>query len=567
MSRPNVLVILTDQLRYPPPYESDELAAWRREVTPAQERLRENGVSFVRHYPMSAACAPSRASLLTGHYPSLHGVTQTDGVAKSADGDQMTWLAADGVPTVGDWFRAAGYRTFYKGKWHVSHAHLPARDGGGDEQTITKDGTPIPDGVERYLEADLLDPWGFSEWVGPEPHGLGPQNTGTVKDPFTADETIALLERLGDEHSDSPWLTVCSFLNPHDIALFGVVGLAQGLRYRPGDVPSIAQAPTRDEDLSTKPTCQQSMVDVWGRMMAPQPFIEAHLKFYYQLQATVDEQISRVLDALEASGAAKNTIVVFSSDHGDMQGAHGGMHQKWHNAYEETLRVPFVISSPLFPGGARELEIPTNHADMVPTLLGLAGIDHDDTLAALRESHSEARPLVGRDLSAAIHSAAPDAPAEPVLFMTDDEISEGDTRPASPFQRVARKVGAYSEIAQPNHVETVVARVEVDGEPHLVKFSRFHDNQQFWTVPAERDERLRGRKTITITEPEPDEFEMYDLTVDPYEERNLAHESNADERSRALQQTMLGLLRQQLAAKRLTPSAGERPGYRAPASV
>jgi arylsulfatase A-like enzyme len=567
MSRPNVLVILTDQLRYPPPYESEELAAWRREVTPGQERLRENGVSFVRHYPMSAACAPSRASLLTGQYPSLHGVTQTDGVAKSADGDEMSWLAPDGVPTVGDWFRAAGYRTFYKGKWHVSHAHLPAREGDGDEQSITAEGTPIPDGVERYLDADLLDPWGFSEWVGPEPHGLGPQNTGTVKDPFTADETIALLERLDAEDTEDPWLTVCSFLNPHDIALFGVVGLTQGLRYRPGDVPSIEQAPTRKEDLSTKPGCQQSMVDVWGRLLAPQPWIETHLKFYYQLQATVDEQITRVLDALQASGAAGNTIVVFSSDHGDMQGAHGGMHQKWHNAYEETLRVPFVVSSPLFPGGARELEVPTNHADLIPTLLGLAGIDHDATLARLRDDHSDARPLVGRDLSAAIRAAVPQAPAEPVLFVTDDEISEGSMRSASPFQRVARKVGVYSEITQPNHLETVVAQVDVDGEPHLVKFSRYHDNQQFWTVPGERDERLRRRKTITVTEPEADEFELYDLTVDPFEERNLAHQSNADEHSRALQQTMLGLLHEQLAAKRLTPAAGERAGYRAPAPV
>lgn len=567
MSRPNVLVILTDQLRYPPPYESEELAAWRREVTPGQERLRENGVSFVRHYPMSAACAPSRASLLTGHYPSLHGVTQTDGIAKSADGDEMTWLAPDGVPTVGDWFRADGYRTFYKGKWHVSHAHLPARDGDGYEQSITSDGTPIPEGVERYLEADLLDPWGFSEWVGPEPHGLGPENTGTVKDPFTADETIALLERLGAEEAGAPWLTVSSFLNPHDIALFGVVGLTQGLRYRPRDVPSIDQAPTRKEDLSTKPGCQQSMVDVWGKLLAPQPWIETHLKYYYQLQATIDEQISRVLDALEASGAADNTIVVFSSDHGDMLGAHGGMHQKWHNAYEETLRVPFVVSSPLFPGGARELDVPTNHADLIPTLLGLAGIDPDSILPELRESHADARPLVGRDLSAAIRAAVPQAPAEPVLFMTDDEISEGSMPPASPFQRVARKVGVYAEIIQPNHLETVVAQVDVDGEPHLVKFSRYHDNQQFWTVPGERDERLRRRTTITVTEPEPDEFELYDLTVDPFEERNLAHPSYADEHSRALQQTMLGLLHEQLAAKRLTPPAGERPGYRAPAPV
>ena len=66
--RPNVLVILTDQLRYPPPYESDELAAFRREHLAGVERLRQNGVSFRHHYPMAAACAPSRASLLTGQY-------------------------------------------------------------------------------------------------------------------------------------------------------------------------------------------------------------------------------------------------------------------------------------------------------------------------------------------------------------------------------------------------------------------------------------------------------------------------------------------------------------------
>jgi len=105
----------------------------------------------------------------------------------------------------------------------------------------------------------------------------------------------------------------------------------------------------------------------------------------------------------------------------------------------------------------------------------------------------------------------------------------------------------------------------VDGEQHLVKFSRCHDNTQFWTVPGERDERLRGRKTITVTEPEPDQYELYDLTLDPVEERNLAHPTHADEGSRALQRTMLGLLAEQLADKRLTPSAGETPGYRPPA--
>ena len=565
--RPNVLVLLTDQLRYPPSYESKELADYRREHCPGQERLRANGVSFKYHYPMATACAPSRASLLTGHYPSLHGVTQTDGLGKTAESDDMFWLAPDTVPTLGDWFRAGGYRTFFKGKWHASHEHLDAEDGDGYLLSIDDEGTPLPENIQKYLDADLLDEYGFSEWVGPEPHGLGKHNTGTVKDPFTASETIDLLGRLDAEEGAQPWLTVCSFLNPHDSSFFGAIGLTQGLRYRAKDVPHVDQAPTRDEDLSTKPACQQSYVDNWSRMGAPQPWIETHLKYYYKVQATVDEQVTRVLDALRASGDYENTIVIFSSDHGDMQGAHGGMHEKWHNAYDEALRVPFLVSSPLLPGGAREIEIPTNHADLTPTLLGLAGIDSGQALAELRDSHIDAQPLVGRDLSEAIRAAEPDASAEPVLFTTDDEISEGNARGASPIPHIAKRLKVYSTVEQPNHLETVVAEVDVGGETHLVKFSRYHDNQQFWTVPGERDERPRGRKTLTVTEPEPDEFELYDLTLDPTEERNLAHPTHADDDTRSLQQTMLGLLVDQLAGKRLTPSAGEVPGYRPPATA
>src|SRR3954466_9289429 len=99
--------------------------------------------------------------------------------------------------------------------------------------------------IQRYLDADLLDDYGFSEWVGPDPHGLGKHNTGLLKDPFTADETIALLERLDTDGGDAPWLTVCSFLNPHDDSMFGVVALTQGLRYHPSLVPHVDQAPTR----------------------------------------------------------------------------------------------------------------------------------------------------------------------------------------------------------------------------------------------------------------------------------------------------------------------------------
>jgi hypothetical protein len=307
------------------------------------------------------------------------------------------------------------------------------------------------------------------------------------------------------------------------------------------------------------------MVDLWPRILAPQPFTQPHLKFYYEMHAAVDQQITRVLDALRETKAYENTIVVFTSDHGDMMGAHGGIHQKWHNAYEESLRVPFIISSPLLPGGPRKLDVPTSHADLIPTLLGLAGIDHDEALSSLAADHTEARPLVGRDLSDTIRAVRSEASSEAVLFMNDDEVSEGSegAKKVSP-QGIARFARLYSTVEQPNHIETVVAEVDVDGEKHMVKFSRYHDNAQFWTVPGERDERLRGRKTITVTEPEQDEYELYDLTLDPLEERNLAHPIHADEGSRELQQRMLTLLAEELETKRLTPKHGGTPGYRPP---
>ena len=98
MAAPNVLLIMTDEERYPPPYETDAVKEFRRTQLPGRERLRDGGVELHRHYAGSTACVPSRATLFTGQYPSLHGVSQTDGIAKDPDDPGMRWLDPDEVP-------------------------------------------------------------------------------------------------------------------------------------------------------------------------------------------------------------------------------------------------------------------------------------------------------------------------------------------------------------------------------------------------------------------------------------------------------------------------------------
>ncbi|MDH3295242.1 MAG: sulfatase-like hydrolase/transferase, partial [Acidimicrobiia bacterium] len=170
-TRPDVIVIVTDQERAAPPYEQEELGRWRRSNLTGAQWFEDNGVSFGRHYAGSLACVPSRPTLFTGQYPDLHGVTQTDGLGKMWNDSRMRWLRPGEVPTLGHWFRTAGYDTHYDGKWHMSHADLIDPSTGGPLATNDGRGNVIASAVQVYLDADPLGPFGFSGWVGPEPHG------------------------------------------------------------------------------------------------------------------------------------------------------------------------------------------------------------------------------------------------------------------------------------------------------------------------------------------------------------------------------------------------------------
>lgn len=584
--RTNFLIILCDQMRFPTVYESDTLKAFRREHLKTQDLLRTNGMEFTRHYAASAACAPSRTCILTGHYPSLHGVSQTYGGAKDACDGDVFWLDPNAVPTFGNYFRAAGYRTFWKGKWHVSNAEMLVP--GTHDPLVSYDpltGARDPEQEALYVAADRLGPYGFAGWVGPEAHGPNPvKDTGSSahtkshgRDEGFAEQTVELIRQLDrDHHSHAPWLVVSSFVNPHDISEFSQQTVDSGLydfsvdETVPADedlfLPEYQASHT--EDLSTKPTAQQSYRDnyaVWGGAI-PDEMGPHYRRFYYQLHKNVDQQMAKVMKALLESRFKDDTIVVFASDHGEVLGAHGDIHQKMYQAYEETTRVPLIVWSPKLFKKPRTVDAVTSHIDLAPTLLGLAGIDPEPIRRQLAVDHSDARRMVGRDLSPLILGRiASDSLTAPIYCMIDDDPYKGLHMGDS--SGIGRPV-----IASPKCIESVVAPLQ-DGA--LWKLSRYWDSEQYWSDPgnpgqdgedvlleqtqATPDPEFAGPIGADITvkaTPASDEYELYDLTSDPMELSNRY----GDAACAVQQAAMLRILAEQRQEKRLSPLSGHVPG-------
>jgi choline-sulfatase len=262
-----------------------------------------------------------------------------------------------------------------------------------------------------------------------------------------------------------------------------------------------------------------------------------------------------------------NTIVIFTSDHGDLLGSHDDMHQKWYTAYDEALRVPLIIANPkLFPR-KRAVQTLTSHVDLLPTLLGLAGLDPEQLRQKLTPDYSDALPLVGRDLSPLVLGQVdPNSINDPLYFMTDDDVSRG-------LDQDNWTGIANNSVVQPNHIEAVIARL-ADGK--VWKYTRYFDNPQFWSSPGEPGtagvedvvlledgERPDEDGTYTVPcrltvkhTPLADEFEMYNVSDDPMEIHNLY--GNAA--YAAQQSTLAALLQQQCSEKRLRPSSGTVPG-------
>ena len=270
----------------------------------------------------------------------------------------------------------------------------------------------------------------------------------------------------------------------------------------------------------------------------PELACRAFIQYYGYAMHQVDQHIDSVLRALDESGQADNTIVIFTPDHGEYAGAHHMMTEKWHSSYEEFVHVPMVVRFPksihLVPGGTRQVDDPTSHVDILPTVLGLAGVDatqRRETQKALHETHAKSYLPVGADLSRLLLNEAKTitdpvtgSEREGVLFMTHDTITEplaGDPGATTDITDEEQELTSYDVYL------AVVERLRAGGPrfpDEVEKLASGSVRQPCLVHSVVSQDRWKLVRYFAPSETTPmvdDQHELYDLNTDPTEQYNL----------------------------------------------
>lgn len=470
---------------------------WAEANLPARERLKANGLMFERAYIATCACSPSRASLLTGLYPAQHGVKQVLQSNDPFSGDQIHQnVLASHTQNMAKMLATAGYNVVYKGKWHLT------------KPTQFNDEL----GCLYWSEIDsqqVAEKYGFTEWNAPDAgDGLlvrefgggsvnhdgrfvdGNGTAGPLAMSQDEMERNSVLNFLNTYDSDKPFCLIVSLVNPHDVVAYPGTG-----RGEPGRIPSwqrggykledfswlpIDLPPTVNEDLLTKPTMhlasKQGMNRILGKLKSDEEK-RNYCRFYAYLQMESDRHIGRILDSLDDNGLTDDTLIVRSSDHGDMGMSHGGLRQKFGYVYEETTHVPLIFSNPkLFPM-PKTTNALASLVDALPTLCTIANVPNRDQYE-----------FKGKDLTPILRDAASANPTgvsvQDAVHFTYDDFVIPIRIPYWLRKRFFRTRG-------PNHIRAIIE--------HDWKYAVYYD-------PA------MGQDL---------EYELYDLANDPLESKNL----------------------------------------------
>ncbi len=384
VKKPNILFIVSDEER-----RNDWLDG--KVALPAHERLRSDGISFSNHFTHASPCSPSRASLYTGQYLAQHGVVNNVSFPSHVQLDPA-------IPTIGSLLDDVGYESSYVGKWHLSHGDNP----------------PMPN-------------YGYSSWQGNDKHFTGNAWTGRHFDPIIADQATAWL----DDHagSDQPWMLTVALVNPHDIMWFPidhpsyqaanpddervfkfiqnlVLGGEVDVTAPPEDYARLFdELPANfHDDPDTKPGIQRA----WQTVRNNEHFvgsidIDDHdtwlrgLDYYAWLHERLDESLTSLLAKLDELGIYDDTMIVYTSDHGDAAGSHG-LRAKLPCIYDEVMGVPLIVK-PATPteNAGTTTEALSSSVDVAATIVAAGGGDvsgmkgqdlspvFDDTSASVRD--------------------------------------------------------------------------------------------------------------------------------------------------------------------------------------
>lgn len=360
---PNILWICTDQQRY------DTIGALGNPHihTPNIDRLVADGVAFTHAYCQSPICTPSRASFLTGMYPStVHGCMNGN----------SHW--ADAAPLITKLLADDGYDCGLVGKLHLAGAAGRIEPRPDDGYRIFHWGHhPYDDWDEGHAYADWLRAQGYDPAeLFHNPSRLPPE---LHQSSWCADMAIAFME----EERNQPWLMSVNFFDPH--APFDPPQ-AYLDRYNPAQLPGPlfaesdleAQAKLADIVFQTEPRHPEALdMDANSAKLGegdppPPPDTPREIKAaYYAMITLIDDNIGRMLEALEGTGQRENTIVIFMSDHGEMLGDHGVL-LKGCRFYEGLVRVPLIMSWPgVFEAGFVSGAL-VELTDIAPTLLDVS---------------------------------------------------------------------------------------------------------------------------------------------------------------------------------------------------
>lgn len=358
--KPNLLFLWTDQQR------ADTMAAYGNHTykVPALNRLASESVVFDRAYVAQPVCTPSRSCIMTGLWPHQSGCVNNN-IALRPDVKTVPELLAD-----------SGYRTGYMGKWHL-----------GDEifaQRGFQEWKAIEDGIYQSYYSEGRDKNKRSAYhdhllsLGYQPDDPKRQNSFSrmfaaklpaehSKPAFLAAEASKFILKNRRE----PWMLYVNSLEPHTPFFSAFDDLhSEEEAPLPPNYPGVPTGPEPEwyKTLRARQTRPKSEgFDLSNR----EGFVRLN-RNYAGLCSLVDLMVHRILWALEASGQAENTIVVFTSDHGEMRGSHSMITKSI--MYEEAIRVPYLLRVPFRQQKPMRVTAPVSHIDTVPTMLQLLGM-------------------------------------------------------------------------------------------------------------------------------------------------------------------------------------------------